>query len=84
MLSAKGFKSEVRTGLTLTVGADVEVNLTMAVGFGLGYSVWIDDDLPAHRAYTRVLEEQITAAATAYRTYWPPAISVAIEPWLDS
>ena len=25
--SAKGFKSEVRTGLTLTVGADVEVNL---------------------------------------------------------
>ena len=30
--SAKGFKSEVRTGLTLTVGADVEVNLTMAVG----------------------------------------------------
>ena len=32
MLSAKGFKSEIRTGLTLTVGADVEVNLTMAVG----------------------------------------------------
>ena len=30
--SAKGFKSEVRTGLTLTVGADVAVNLTMAVG----------------------------------------------------
>jgi len=30
--SAKGFKSEVVTGLTLTVGADVEVNFTMAVG----------------------------------------------------
>ena len=30
--SAKGFKSEVRTGLTLTVGAEVEVNLTLAVG----------------------------------------------------
>ena len=30
--SAKDFKSEVRTGLTLTVGADVEVNLTMAIG----------------------------------------------------
>jgi len=30
--SAKNFKSEVVTGLTLTVGADVEVNLTMAVG----------------------------------------------------
>src|SRR5208283_3494897 len=30
--SAKGFKTEARTGLTLTVGADVEVNLTLAVG----------------------------------------------------
>ena len=30
--SAKDFKSEVHTGLTLTVGADVEVNLTLAVG----------------------------------------------------
>ena len=30
--SAKGFKSAVRSGLILTVGADVEVNLTMAVG----------------------------------------------------
>ena len=30
--SAKGFKSEVRTGLTLTVSADIEVNLTLAVG----------------------------------------------------
>ena len=30
--SAKDFKLEVHTGLTLTVGADVEVNLTLAVG----------------------------------------------------
>ena len=30
--SAKSFKSEVVTGLTLTVGSDLEVNLTMAVG----------------------------------------------------
>ncbi len=29
---AKGFKSEAVTGLTLTVGADIEVNLTMAIG----------------------------------------------------
>ena len=28
----------------------------------LGYSVWIDDDLPAHRAYGRVIQEQVTAA----------------------
>ena len=32
---------------------------------GLGYSVWIDDDLPAHRAYTPVIEEQLTAAKAA-------------------
>ena len=31
-VSAKGFKSELHTGPTLTIGADVEVNLTMAVG----------------------------------------------------
>jgi adenylate cyclase len=32
---------------------------------GLGYSVWIDDDLPAHRIYSRVIEEQMTAARAA-------------------
>ena len=31
----------------------------------LGYSVWIDDDLPAHRTYSRVIEEQMTAASAA-------------------
>jgi len=30
-----------------------------------GYSVWIDDDLPAHRTYSRVIEEQMTAAKAA-------------------
>ena len=30
-----------------------------------GYSVWIDDDLPAHRAYSRVIEEEMTAAKAA-------------------
>src|ERR1700730_6701254 len=30
--SAKDFKSAIRTGLTLTVAADVEVDLTLAVG----------------------------------------------------
>ena len=30
--SAKGFKSEVRSGITLMVGADVEINLTMTIG----------------------------------------------------
>jgi len=32
---------------------------------GQGYSVWIDDDLPAHRTYSRVIEEQMTAAKAA-------------------
>ena len=32
---------------------------------GLGYSVWIDDDLPAHRGYGRVIEEQMAAAKAA-------------------
>lgn len=32
MVSAKGFKSEVHSGLALTVGADVEVNSTMVIG----------------------------------------------------
>ena len=32
---------------------------------GLGYTVWIDDDLPAHRTYSRVIEEQMTAAKAA-------------------
>ena len=32
---------------------------------GLGYSVWIDDDLPAHRTYSRVIEEQMAAAKSA-------------------
>jgi len=31
----------------------------------LGYTVWIDDELPAHRAYSRVIEEQMTAARAA-------------------
>ena len=31
----------------------------------LGYSVWIDDDLPAHRTYSRVIEEQMAAAKAA-------------------
>ena len=31
----------------------------------LGYSVWLDDDLPAHRAYTHVIEEELAAAKAA-------------------
>jgi adenylate cyclase len=44
----------------------------------LRYSVWIDDDLPAHRGYTEVIQEHLTAAgavvviwsAEAVRSEW--------------
>src|SRR5258708_15637721 len=29
---------------------------------GLGYGVWRDDELPAHRAYSEVIEERLQAA----------------------
>src|SRR5579862_5288491 len=29
---------------------------------GLGYNIWRDDELPAHRAYTEVIEERLRAA----------------------
>jgi adenylate cyclase len=32
---------------------------------GLGYSVWLDDELLAHHAYTHAIEEQLTAAKVA-------------------
>ena len=35
----------------------------------LGYSVWRDDDLPSHRAYSDVIEEQLRAA-TAVVVIW--------------
>ena len=35
----------------------------------LGYGVWIDDDIPAHRPYTEVLDEHLPAAG--YRQISP-------------
>jgi adenylate cyclase len=45
---------------------------------GLGYSVWRDDELPAHRAYSDVIEERLKAAgavvviwsAEAVKSHW--------------
>ena len=31
----------------------------------LGYSVWIDDDLPAHRAFSPEIETQLSVAKAA-------------------
>jgi TolB-like protein len=46
-----------------------------------GYSVWIDDDLPAHRDYSRVIEEHLRSAkavvvlwsSDAVKSRWVPA-----------
>jgi hypothetical protein len=32
---------------------------------GLGYSVWLDEDLPAHRTFTHVIEAELNAAKAA-------------------
>jgi adenylate cyclase len=48
---------------------------------GLGYSVWIDDDLPAHRTYGRVIEEQMTAAKAAV-VIW--SVEAAQSEWVLS
>jgi adenylate cyclase len=32
---------------------------------GAGYSVWLDDDLAVHRAFTQAIEEQLTLAKAA-------------------
>src|SRR5579871_5512233 len=45
---------------------------------GLGYGVWRDDELPAHRAYSDVIEERLKAAkavvviwsAEAAKSHW--------------
>ena len=29
---------------------------------GLGYGVWLDDELPAHRSYAKVIEEQLKSS----------------------
>jgi adenylate cyclase len=44
----------------------------------LGYGVWLDDELPVHRGYAKVIEERLTAAKAvvvlwsmdAYESEW--------------
>jgi adenylate cyclase len=48
---------------------------------GLGYAVWRDDDLPAHRSYTDVIEEQV-ASAKALVVVWSAA--AAKSEWVQS
>ena len=48
---------------------------------GLGYAIWRDDELPAHRSYAEVIEERL-AAARAVVVIWS-AEAVASE-WVQS
>lgn len=47
----------------------------------MGYGVWLDDDLPAHRAYTGVIEEQLKAAK-AVVVIW--SAEAAQSEWVQS
>ena len=47
----------------------------------LGYSVWRDDELPSHRAYSDVIEEQL-ASAKAVVVIW--SAEAARSEWVRS
>src|SRR5438270_13965167 len=47
----------------------------------LGYRVWRDDELPAHRAYTEVIEERLKAAK-AVVVIW--SAEAATSQWVQS
>src|SRR5215467_9225799 len=46
-----------------------------------GYSVWLDEDLPTNRAYSRVIEEQLDAARTVV-VVW--SADAAASDWVRS
>ncbi len=48
---------------------------------GLGYGVWRDDELPAHRAYAEVIEERLKAAK-AVVVVW--SAEAAKSEWVQS
>src|SRR5271154_3922800 len=47
----------------------------------LGYNVWRDDDLPAHRAYAEVIQERLSAAK-AVVVIW--SVEAAKSEWVQS
>jgi adenylate cyclase len=48
--------------LSYARSAEMQAKRIAAALEGQGYSVWWDDDLPAHRAYTEVIEEHLRSA----------------------
>jgi TolB-like protein len=48
---------------------------------GLGYQVWIDDELPAHRSYTEVLKERLDAAKAVVVVWSAEAVK---SEWVQS
>ena len=45
---------------------------------GLGFAVWRDDQLPAHRAYSEVIEERIKTAKAVLVLWSADAAKVAM------
>ena len=48
---------------------------------GLGYGVWLDDAIPAHRAYADVIEEELKAAAAVVVVWSAEAVK---SQWVQS
>jgi adenylate cyclase len=48
---------------------------------GLGYNVWRDDELPAHRSYTEVIEERLQAAKAVVVIWSAEAVT---SEWVQS
>ncbi len=48
---------------------------------GLGYGVWLDDELPAHRAFADVIEERLQAAKAVVVIWSADAVK---SPWVRS
>jgi adenylate cyclase len=48
---------------------------------GLGYGVWLDDELPAHRSYTQVIEEQLKSSKAVVVVWSAEAVK---SEWVQS
>ena len=48
---------------------------------GLGYGVWRDDELPAHRAYAEVIEERLRSAQAVVVVWSAEAVK---SQWVQS
>ena len=57
-----GRSDDAEIFLSYARSAEPHAKLITQASEGRGYSVWWDEDLPAHRAYTEVIEERLKSA----------------------